>query len=330
MSESGDYTSTSWVSTHDFGSARSAYMDSVVNRSYSKATAASVAAKDLVEPNISIENPALVIVSDVTGSMGQWPAIMFSKLPYLLHELKVYLGEDASVIIAAVGDATCDNYPLQMQLPKRTYEEANEGFSKLVVEGGGGGQKTESYELAAGYLLHAVKVRTGIQKPILIFIGDESPYSMVDSNQLANFGISVETQSTQEVFNQLNKIYDVYLIQKPYDATGGMQTAQVKASWTPLLPPEHIIPLNQPERVVDVMFGILANATNKVDYFKGEITDRQNPDQVVTVLTSLHGLYSKNITTIDSTPATGAKPPKTGGKSTMHKLPPGKPAKPLI
>jgi hypothetical protein len=323
MSEAGDYTATSWVSTHDFTSARATYMDSVVNRSYSKAAATGTAAKDLVEHNISLETPTLIIVSDVTGSMGQWPAIMFSKLPYLMHELKVYLGEEAGVLVAAVGDATCDNYPLQLQIPKKTYNEANEAFNKLVVEGGGGGQTKESYELAAGYMLHGVKVKRDMPKPILVFIGDEFPYEMVSATQLANYGITVENESTVEVFRKLREVYDVYLIQKPYGSNdfNNPQTVMIKAAWQPLLDPEHIIPLNQPERVVDVLFGILAGATNKVDYFKSELIDRQKPEQVTTVLTSLSGLYKNN---------SAALPAAATGKSTFHKLPSGKASKPLL
>lgn len=320
MSESGDYTSTNWVSTHDFASARATYTNSVVNRSYTAASSAKVKPEELVCNGVVIDNPTLIIISDVTGSMGRWPAVMFSKLPYLMHELKVYLGDGASLLVAAVGDATSDDYPLQVQTPKNCFDDAKEAFTKLVVEGNGGGQQTESYELAAAYFMHGVQVSRGCRKPILVFIGDEKPYDMVSKAELAVFGVNAENESTEKLFKKLCEVYEVYLIHKPYndDWNGGI-TKAVKKVWTELLPSQHVIPLSEPERVVDVLFGILAGETDKVDYFKGEIVDRQKPEQVTTVLTALKDLYATN------------KPKTlTSGKSTFHKLPAGKPSKPLL
>ena len=323
MSESADYTTTSWVSTHDYSAARATYTSSVVNRSYANAAAARVAPRDLVKTGIKLETPTLIVVTDVTGSMGQWPAVMFGKLPYLMHELKVYLGENARLLIAAVGDATSDDYALQIHEPKATFDEAKEALGSLVIEGGGGGTRKESYELAGGYFLKAVDVARDV-KPILVFIGDEAPYPQLTGTQLAALGVSnAENMSTEELFKQLNEVYDVHLIHKPYSHyETSPVTADVKAAWLPLLPPEHIHPLREPERVVDTLFGILAGATEKVDEFVGELTSRQTPEQVKTVLTTLNG-YFKTVT---------ASSPKQlrSGKSTMHKLGPGKPSKPLL
>jgi hypothetical protein len=323
MSESADYTATSWIGTHDYSAARSTYTSTVVNRSYAKAAAARVSARELVKTGIKIDTPTLIVITDVTGSMGQWPAVMFGKLPYLMHELKVYLGDNARLLIAAVGDAVSDDYPLQIHEPKATFDEAKEALGALVVEGGGGGTRKESYELAAGYFLHAVDVARDV-KPILVFIGDESPYPRLSANQLTSLGITdVADMDTEEVFKKLNEIYDVHLIHKPYSHyETSPVTAEVKASWLPLLPPEHIHPLKEPERVVDTLFGILAGSTEKVNEFVGELTSRQTPEQVKTVLTTLNGYFQT---------VTSASPKQLrSGKSTMHKLGPGKPSKPLL
>lgn len=318
MSESADYTATSWVPSHDYTSARAAYTSTVVDRSYSKASTSRVAAKELVKTGICLDTPTLIVVTDVTGSMGQWPAVMFGKLPYLRHELKQYLGEEAKFLLAAVGDATCDNYPFQVQEPSSTFEEAKTAMEALVVEGGGGGQTYESYELAAGYFLNAVQVARNV-KPVLVFIGDEMPYDRLNADQLMALGIrDVSSLDTRELFKELCNVYDVYLIHKPYGNTTSGVTKEVADAWEKLLPQNHIVPLQAPERVVDVLFGILANSTNKIDEFKKELTDRQTPAQVTTVLTALHSLYST------------APKQITSGKSTMHKITTGKPSKSLL
>ena len=49
-------------------------------------------------------------------------------------------------MFAAVGDATCDRVPLQVG----QFESDNrmdQNLEHMILEGGGGGQKTESYEL---------------------------------------------------------------------------------------------------------------------------------------------------------------------------------------
>lgn len=326
ISESGDYSSTSWVHTHDFTEAKKAYKATVVDRSYSKATTEDVDASDLVTPNICIDKPTLIVIADVTGSMGNWPTTMFSKLPYLLHELKVYLGEEGEFLISAVGDATCDRYPLQVQKATNKYEEASAAFSKLVIEGGGGSSSPpcESYDLAAAYFLHAVSVNKNIGiKPILVFIGDENFYDRINPDQLRPFGIvNIERKTTKKVFEELNEIYDIYFIQKPYSSNySDSISREVTKCWSDVLPKDHVIPLQDPERVVDILYGILGNSTNKVGYFKDELIERQEPKQVTTVLTSLSHLIKES----DDKPKT-----LPSGKSTYHKLNGTKTTKRLI
>lgn len=131
-----------------------------------------------------------------------------------------------------------------------------------MVEGGGGGQTYESYELAAGYFLKAVEVARNV-KPVLVFIGDEMPYDRLNADQLMALGIrdASSSMNTEELFKQLAEVYDVYLIHKPYGNSPSGTTKEVAAVWEKLLPENHVVPLQAPERVVDVLFGILANAT---------------------------------------------------------------------
>jgi hypothetical protein len=262
--------------------------------------------------------------------MGTWPAVMFGKLPYLRHELKHYLGEDAKLVMAAVGDAYSDNYPLQIKKPADTFEEAKEALEGLVIEGNGGGQIKESYELAAAYFASVPKVARSV-RPILVFIADEQPYEKVNADQLRALGVTdAETQSTADVFATLNSMYEVFLIHKPYSNSDSI-TSSVRNAWRALLPDEHVIPLSAPERVVDVMFGILAAATGKVDAFKKELKDRQTSEQVTTVLTALSSLYTSIGSTNNILPKMPSAVKQLGsGKSTMHVAAGGRPTKPLL
>src|SRR5688572_16513903 len=102
------------------------------------------------ESRDSDEHPdsnAIIISLDVTGSMDRVVRGIHSNLPKL-HELLIghnYIPHP-QIMFAAVGDATCDRVPLQVG----QFESDNrmdQNLENMILEGGGGGQKTESYEL---------------------------------------------------------------------------------------------------------------------------------------------------------------------------------------
>lgn len=313
MSESADYDPGPWTG-HDFKDARKSY-DSHVGRSYADATAAGKSDKDVLEPSLKTQSTApLLICCDITGSMGEWPAVMFSKLPYLEHEGKtMYLGKDMEIAWLAVGDAYCDDYPLQAR-PFTKGTDLEKRLKELVIVGGGGGQTTESYELAGLYLARKVEMPKAVS-PILIMIGDEAPYDFVNEDQARDIA-KVKLQgrlSTKDLFEELKERYAVYLIRKPYQPTGDNSMSpidkRIHAQWAELVGEDHIAYLPEAQRVVDVIFGILAKESGRIDEFRKELEDRQTKDQVKTVYKSLR--------TIHALP--GASQKKLPGRSTMHK-----------
>src|ERR1700676_3501371 len=111
MSESSNYDPGDWKG-YDFTAARKTY-DQHVGRSYATAKADNKRGSDLIPLTLKTNSPApLVILCDVTGSMGDWPATIFSKLPYLDKECKEYLGPDYAFSYAATADQD-DSFPLQ-------------------------------------------------------------------------------------------------------------------------------------------------------------------------------------------------------------------------
>lgn len=133
--------------------------------------------------------------------------------------------------------------------------------------------------------------------PIFIFIGDEGLYDFVDKEYAQSIaGIPLQKRvSSKEVIEELKDKYSVYLVRKPYgDVSGDSRSSQdkvIQAQWESYLGAERISILPEAGRVVDVIFGILANETNRVDYFREELKGRQNPQQVKTVLESLHSIH---------------------------------------
>ncbi len=57
----------------------------------------------------------VVFALDVTGSMGEWTKIIYDKMPMFYGQLMMqkYLS-DPAISFCAIGDAKCDNAPLQV------------------------------------------------------------------------------------------------------------------------------------------------------------------------------------------------------------------------
>ena len=313
MAEDADYRPGAW-SGHSFVDARAAY-DANATRTYATAVATGVTAESLVPDRLVTQSTSpLVVQVDVTGSMGAWPKTIFSKLPYLDIEGKTYLGPDMEISFAAVGDAYSDKFPLQVEeFGSGTVLETR--LANLKVEGGGGGSHHETYELGALYYARNVDMPNAV-RPIFIFVADEAPYDQVPVAKAREVcKVKIERVLTvDEVFAELKIKYSVYLVHKSFP--GG----ETRKEWVRLIGEDHIADLDDPERVVDVIFGILAKETGKVDYFKSEIEGRQTPVQVQTTYKALGTVHK----------ASADVPAVIGGKSTMHRPSGGKPTKGLL
>jgi hypothetical protein len=130
---------------------------------------------------------AIAVLFDVTGSMRGVPRALQAKLPQLLGLLlrKGYVAHP-QIMFGAIGDATCDRAPLQVG----QFESDNrmdDDLSHILLEGGGGGQKTESYELAMYFMARHTAVdcyqKRG-RRGYLFIIGDEMAYPRVKAGEV--------------------------------------------------------------------------------------------------------------------------------------------------
>jgi hypothetical protein len=296
MSEmGGSYNPGPWKGWN-FKSARKAHTNlrSHAGRSYSASPGKSkrTVASDLVPDKVSTDcKSPLVIVVDGTGSMGQFPNVIFDKLPLLDDGVTDYL-DDCEISYAMVGDACTDKYPLQVQ-PFGKGKQMVDTLNQLVIEKGGGGNQEESYDLAALYYSRNAEMPKA-NKPILIFICDEGVYSNVQKTWAKKFAkVDIDKKLTRkQLFEELQTKFSVYVIRKHYQhgISGDKMTGnnlKIHKQWEGLVGEGRIAILNDPKRVVDVILGLLAHESDKVDFFKKEIEFRQKPDQVKTVYKSM-------------------------------------------
>jgi hypothetical protein len=291
----GDYDPGPWKGW-DFKSARAAY-DATAGRSYASAMSpggmGSKKLEDLVPKLLKTDSPSPVIIAvDVTGSMREWPKVIFEKLPVVDLGLKDYL-DKPEVSFMAIGDCYSDQYPLQVQ-PFGKGKDLAGNLEKLIIEGNGGGQVQESYDLAAVYATHHVQMPNAV-KPIFIYIGDEGIYPHVDKDAAAKWArTDIEGWlGTKDALKMLKKRFSVYCIRKPYDSTGDAMSGTDKGihqQWTDYLGPGRVAILSEPRRVVDVILGLVAYDTGNMDGFRTELTERQTAAQVKTVMKSLKAI----------------------------------------
>jgi len=171
------------------------------------------------ESRDSAEHPRstpIAVLFDVTGSMGTVPRTLQTKLPQLLGLLlRRGYATDPQILFGAVGDATCDRVPLQVG----QFESDNrmdEQLANIVLEGGGGGQKHESYELAMYFLARHTDTdaaRRG-RRGYVFLIGDELPYRHVKAEEVrAVIGDPLaEDVPVEAIVAELSRQYHVYYL----------------------------------------------------------------------------------------------------------------------
>ena len=175
---------------------------------------------DIRESRDSDEHPdsqAISVLFDVTGSMGMIPRTLQAKLPGLFGLLlrKGYLA-DPQIMFGGVGDATCDRVPLQVG----QFESDNrmdDDLGNIFLEGGGGGQRTESYELAMYFMARHTAMdcldKRG-RRGYLFLIGDEMAYRHVKASEVRDvIGDDIgEDIPLTEIVAELRTKFEVYFI----------------------------------------------------------------------------------------------------------------------
>ena len=230
----------------------------------------------LRESRDSAEHPdsnAVIIALDVTGSMSAVVRWIHEDLPRL-HELM--LGQNylphPQILFGAVGDATCDAVPLQVG----QFESDNrmdQNLQNMILEGGGGGQKTESYEL----MLYVAARHTAIdcwekrkRKGYLFMIGDEMAYSAAHRGHIKSLiGSAPQSNvSLDALIAEVTQRYHVFFI-IPGGASNGADR-EVIGFWNRHLGESRVIRLDSPEDTsesIALTIGVNEGAISKEDGF---------------------------------------------------------------
>ena len=263
------------------------------------------------------KNP-IIVVLDVTGSNIDFARIIYDKLPMFYGQIEQqgYL-DDFDISICAVGDAYTDKYPMQVgDFAQGIALDAQ--IEKLVLEGNGGGQVCESYELMAYYLLEKTEFEKGAE-PLLFFIGDEKPYSHVKREQAEQFGMTCNEEI--DPFPLLRKRFhdNVFMLLNPYSTYSySYLNEEIAEAWKSRLANEHVIPIQEKKAIVDLMLGIIATVSGSRT-LKSYTVDMLNRGQSTKRITGVEKSLEKFSASLEMVKVNGTIMKTTPTKKTTQK-----------
>lgn len=248
------------------------------------------------ESRDSNDNPRstpIIVAGDVTGSMGRLGGFLIkdglSTFATELYNRKPIT--DPHLMGMAVGDATCDLYPIQA-----TQFEADiriiQQFEKLFVEGKGGGNDSESYHLpwiCAAMMTELDSFEKRGEKGILFTYGDESVPKPLTPALIKRFlGLDVEAPiSAEEALTMVSRLYDVYHL--IIEETGFCQRNRDKVvgAWTDLLG-QNAIPVEDHTKLGEIMTSILEVSRKGLD--ADTVSKSWKGDTAIVVSKAINGL----------------------------------------
>jgi hypothetical protein len=201
------------------------------------------------------ESLAIAVINDVTGSMLEVPKTIQKQLCKLMGLLwrKGYVAHP-QILVGAVGDANSDFVPLQMGQFESGIEIEND-LTNLYLEGNGGGQNKETYELGMYFLARHTSLdcfeKRG-KRGYCFIIGDEGYYPKVKKDQVKQIiGDTLEADiPTAEIVKELQKTFEVYYIMPNLTSHYGDDV--ILSMWKELLG-ENVLTLDDPDAICEMI-----------------------------------------------------------------------------
>lgn len=203
-----------------------------------------IVVRESCDSDDSPEALPIIIGLDVTGSMGH---IAHKMVETQLGRLMEGILDEESIkyphmMFMAVGDADCDYVPLQVSQFEADIRIAQQ-LTNIYVEGHGGGNDSESYDLP--WLFAATKTKIDSfdkrgKKGYLFTIGDEMPpYGVTYNGLVKTFGDNGQHPKSgykpEEMLTMAQEKYDVFHIIVEEGSYASRAKEKVTSAWNNLL-----------------------------------------------------------------------------------------------
>jgi hypothetical protein len=212
------------------------------------------------ESRDSAEHPNSIGVTfalDVTGSMGTIPKLLATEqLPKFMKIMMDCRLPDPQLLFMAVGDATSDRAPLQVGQFESTAELMDQWLTRSWLEGGGGGNAHESYELAMYFLAQHTEMDCYVKRKkrgYMFMTGDELPYERLSKHVVESvIGDRLDDDlRLEEIVAELQRTYVPFFL-----VPDKGRRAQCEARWREVLG-DHVLCMDDPADVCFVSAGAL-------------------------------------------------------------------------
>lgn len=185
------------------------------------------------------ESFPIIIALDVTGSMGHIPHYLVKEgFPHIMESIFQSGVKDPQVMFLGIGDHTCDRAPLQVGQFESSDQLLDKWLTTLFLEGGGGGNDGESYQLAwyfAGNHTSIDSFEKRKNKGVLFTIGDEPVLNNIDQRSLKRImgNGQFSDYNSMELYTNASRLYDCFHLHIKETMTGSRR--HVQDGWKQLL-----------------------------------------------------------------------------------------------
>ncbi len=240
----------------------------------------------------------IIIGLDVTGSMGDIPEYMIKEglgvlFTSILDRNPV---TNPQILLAGIGDVDCDRAPVQIG-----QFEADNGITqwleKMYLEGGGGGNGKESYEMMYYFAAYHTKCDASIkrnQKGFIFTIGDDNPNSIIDRKHVEKvFGYKPEADIPFiDLMTKVRQSWIPYHIipTRTSNLFGGSSAyGQMKKNWSQYLG-ENVVELDDYTKLSELITSLLEMHAGKT---AAQVTQSWSGSTAVTIGNALNGLTTQ-------------------------------------
>lgn len=211
----------------------------------------------------SPESRAIIVCYDVTGSMGTAPSRMQPKFPGLMGLIMATAGiQNPHLMMMCIGDAEMgDRYPLQVGQFEITADTISSMLENMIIEGGGGGNLYESYDLALYVAARKTKIdcydKRGV-KGYFFTIGDEKIQGRVSKNIIQEvIGDTLEADiPIEDLIKEVQEKYEYFHIIPVNEGTGSYKDVQER--WKSLLG-ERVLHIDKVENIAELISATIAS-----------------------------------------------------------------------
>ena len=190
------------------------------------------------------ETVSIIVALDVTGSMGFVPEhIVKEALPDLIGSLMEAGIEDPQVLFLGIGDFIYDSAPLQVGQFESSAELLDRWLTRVYLEGGGGGNNQEGYNLAHLFAARHTSIdcwEKRQQKGFLFTIGDEPVFPTIPAEIIKRYTCTdeAETITTEAIIKEAQETYNVFHMHLEHNEWA--KQIRRKGNWKELLGDNYI------------------------------------------------------------------------------------------